>query len=87
MTDSRRTAATGTLVRMQEVTLLVEGMGCRRCVREVSRRLRDVPGGVTVEADAASTRVRLTGTMELEEVLGAFVGTAYRPTPATQTLR
>ncbi|HET8766730.1 heavy-metal-associated domain-containing protein [Phycicoccus sp. M110.8] len=62
-----------------EIALVVEGMGCRRCVREVSRWLRDVPGVATVEADAATTRVRLTGTMRLGEVLDVFAGTAYTP--------
>lgn len=62
-----------------EITLLVDGMGCRRCVREVSRWLRDVPGVTTVEADAATTRVRLTGTMSLGDVFDVFTGTAYTP--------
>lgn len=62
-----------------EITLLVDGMGCRRCVREVSRWLRDIPGVTTVEADAATTRVRLTGTMSLGDVLDVFAGTAYTP--------
>lgn len=64
-----------------EITLLVDGMGCRRCVREVSRWLRDVPGVATVEADAASARVRVTGTMALGDVLAVFAGTAYAPRP------
>lgn len=68
-------------MRRREITLLVDGMGCRRCVREVSRWLRDVPGVTTVEADAGSTRVRVTGTMTLAEVLAVFAGTAYAPHP------
>lgn len=64
-----------------EITLLVDGMGCRRCVREVSRWLRDVPGVTTVEADADTSRVRLTGTMSLGDVLDVFTGTAYTPRP------
>ncbi|TQM57941.1 heavy-metal-associated domain-containing protein [Humibacillus xanthopallidus] len=68
-------------MRWREITLLVDGMGCRRCVREVSRWLRDVPGVATVEADAASTRVRVTGTMALGDVIAVFDGTAYAPHP------
>lgn len=68
-------------MRRREITLLVDRMGCRRCVREVSRWLRDVPGVATVEADAASTRVRVTGTMSLGDVLAVFAGTAYTPHP------
>ena len=62
-----------------EIALVVDGMGCRRCVREVSRWLRDVPGVSTVEADAVTARVRLTGTMRLGDVLDVFAGTAYTP--------
>ena len=63
---------------MSEMTLHVGGMRCRRCVREVTARLRDVTGVETVTADARRTVVRLTGSMNLSEVLGAFAGTAYR---------
>jgi copper chaperone CopZ len=74
-------------MRSREITLLVDGMGCRRCVREVSRWLRDVPGVTTVEADAVSARVRVTGTMTLADVLAVFAGTAYGPHPgAASTL-
>ena len=39
---------------MSEMTLYVGGMGCRRCVREVTARLRDVPGVQMVVADSAT---------------------------------
>ncbi len=64
---------------MRELTLHVGGMGCRRCVREVTARLRDVPGVQTVVADAATSTVRLSGSMTVEAVLDAFTGTTYQP--------
>jgi copper chaperone CopZ len=64
---------------MSEMTLYVAGMGCRRCVREVTARLRDVSGVRTVVADSATSTVRLGGSMAVEDVLDAFVGTTYRP--------
>src|SRR4029079_11199156 len=63
---------------MSEMTLYVGGMGCRRCVREVTARLRDVPGVQMVVADSATSTVRLGGSMTVEDVLDAFVGTTYR---------
>jgi copper chaperone CopZ len=66
---------------MSEMTLHVDGMGCRRCVREVTARLRDVPGVHTVVADAVASTVRLSGSMVLHDVLEAFTGTTYRPVP------
>jgi copper chaperone CopZ len=64
---------------MREITLYVDGMGCQRCVREVTARLRDVPGVQTVVADSVTSTVRLGGSMAVEDVLDGFVGTAYRP--------
>ena len=64
---------------MSEMTLYVGGMGCRRCVREVTARLRDVSGVQTVVADSATSTVRLGGSMTVEDVLDAFTGTTYRP--------
>jgi copper chaperone CopZ len=52
-------------------------MGCRRCLREVTALLRDIPGVETVVADATTSRVRLGGTMGAREVLEAFGGSAY----------
>jgi copper chaperone CopZ len=64
---------------MSEMTVYVGGMGCRRCVREVTARLRDVSGVQTVVADSATSTIRLGGSMAVEDVLDAFVGTIYRP--------
>ncbi|MDX6302075.1 MAG: hypothetical protein QOF53_3289 [Nocardioidaceae bacterium] len=63
---------------MRQVSLFVGGMGCRRCVREVTARLRDVRGVETVSASGDSI-VRLSGSMTVEDVLAAFIGTTYRP--------
>ena len=64
---------------MHQLNVFVAGMSCRRCVREVTARLRDVPGVETVSANAGDSSVRLAGHMELSEVLAAFNGTSYRP--------
>ena len=64
---------------MRQLNLHVGGMGCRRCVREVTARLRDVPGVETVSADPGDCLVRLSGSMRLTDVFDAFVGTCYRP--------
>ncbi|WP_246159610.1 cation transporter [Nocardioides antri] len=61
------------------MTLYVGGMRCRRCVREVTARLRDVLGVETVAADSGSSTVRLSGAMTVEDVLRAFVGMTYEP--------
>ena len=66
---------------MRQLTLFVAGMSCRRCVREVTARLRDVPGVETVSANASDCVVRLSGSMELADVLATFTGTTCRPQP------
>lgn len=62
---------------MRTIGLVVSGMRCRRCVREVTARLRDVPGVQTVTVDSASPVVRLTGTMAVDAILGACDGLPY----------
>jgi copper chaperone CopZ len=64
---------------MTQMALHVGGMSCRRCVREVTGRLRDVPGVETVAADAGTSTVRLSGVMTAADVLRAFTGTTYQP--------
>jgi len=62
---------------MRDLHLLVGGMGCRHCVREVTARLRDVPGVERVVADASTNRVRLTGSMSRTDALGALSDTTF----------
>jgi copper chaperone CopZ len=64
---------------MGQLNLFVGGMSCRRCVREVTALVRDVTGVETVSANAGDCTVRLTGSMQLADVLAAFAGTTYRP--------
>lgn len=64
---------------MRHLHLVVDGMSCRRCVREVTSRLRDVPGVKTVSANPEDCTVHLSGDFQLQEVLDAFAGTTYRP--------
>jgi copper chaperone CopZ len=64
---------------MRQLNLFVGGMSCRRCVREVTARLRDVPGVETVSADPSDCMVQLSGSMQVADVLAAFTGTTYRP--------
>lgn len=64
---------------MRQLNLFVGGMRCRRCVREVTARLRDVAGVETVSANPSDSVVRLSGSMQLADVLAAFTGTSYQP--------
>ena len=54
---------------MRDLHLLVGGMGCRHCVREVTARLRDVPGVERIVADATTNRVLVTGAMSRTDVV------------------
>ena len=64
---------------MGQLNLFVGGMSCRRCVREVTALVRDVPGVETVSANAGECTVQLSGSMQAADVLAAFAGTSYRP--------
>ena len=63
---------------MPQLNLFVGGMSSRRCVRDVTARLRDVAGVETVTADPGDGVVRLSGSMQFADVLAAFTGTTYR---------
>ena len=62
---------------MTKLTLYVEGMGCRDCVRDATARFRDVPGVKTVAADHRRSVVVLVGSMSRGAVLAALEGTRF----------
>lgn len=62
---------------MRTIGLMIGGMRCRHCVREVTARLRDVPGVQTVTAGTGRSVIRLSGTMAVDDVLGALHGLSY----------
>jgi len=62
---------------MPHFSLMVGGMSCRRCVREVTALLRDVEGVETVTADAGSSMVSVTGSMSLTDVIDVLAGSSY----------
>ena len=62
---------------MRDLYLHVAGMGCRRCVREVTARLRDVPGVERVVADATRSEIVLSGSMSGAEVVRALADTTF----------
>lgn len=64
---------------MPELTLSIGSMRCRRCVREVTGRLRDVDGVETITADAVTGTVVIGGTMALADVLAALAGSEHTP--------
>ena len=59
------------------LTLRVGGMTCRHCVRDVTARLRDVPGVTTVAADARLAHVVVRGTMAAADVLAAVAAAGF----------
>ena len=65
---------------MPEVRLSVgSALGCRRCVRALTGRLRDVAGVETIVADASTGIVVLSGTMTVTDVLAVFAGSDDGP--------
>jgi|SRR3954451_7019881 hypothetical protein len=74
--DSRWTGGRGSLILMPSTSqasnhgaphrhgLEIPQDLCRRCVRALSRRLRDLPGMVAFEIDAAAGRVWINGEVD-----------------------
>jgi len=62
---------------MRTIQLHVEGMRCRRCVRQATALLRDVPGVATVMADSRTSRITVTGELSDEAVRRALANTAF----------
>lgn len=60
------------------IRLAVSGMKGRASVREVTARLRDVPGVSTVLVDRATCVVALTGVMTEAAVLAALDGSDHQ---------
>ena len=54
------------------MTVSVPAMLCRRCVRIVSRRVRDVPGVASLEVDAARGLLRVRGDVDRETLVAAL---------------
>lgn len=71
---------------MRTIHLDVEGMRCRRCVRQATALLRDVQGVATLTADPGTGRITLTGDVTESAVLQALAGTSFtvRITAATE---
>lgn len=64
---------------MQHLKVSIPGLGCRRCLREVTARLRDVPGVETVVADPTANAVVVSGTMAGADLLRAIDDSEYTP--------
>lgn len=62
---------------MHKLTLSVDGMRCRRCVREATALVRDVDGVHAVVADPKSGLITVLGNMTDENVLAALDGTDF----------
>src|SRR4051812_25412723 len=61
------------------VEMHVPGMTCRHCVRAVTARLRDLPGVVSVQADAEHARLVVQGDVTAEQVRAALEGVSLAP--------
>ncbi len=62
---------------MRRVTLEVGGMSCRRCVRQVTARVRDVDGVQTVVANRAAGSIVVLGDMTGAALLDALAATEF----------
>ena len=62
---------------MRTIHLVVGGMRCRRCVRQATALLRDVPGIATMTADPRTSRITVQGDLTDQAVLEALSGTSF----------
>lgn len=62
---------------MTQLVLYVDEMRGRRAVRDVTSRARDVSGVEIVTVDLGQSLIYLCGSMTVDEVLSAFVGSGY----------
>lgn len=62
---------------MRTIHLDVHGMRCRRCVRQATALLRDIPGIATLTADPHTSRITITGNVSDDAVLDALAATTF----------
>jgi copper chaperone CopZ len=67
---------------MAVITVQVPGMRCRRCVRSVTSRLRDLPGVLLVEADATTGELVVRGDVTERQVRDAVADVPLPSNPA-----
>lgn len=61
---------------MAVIAMRVPDMRCRRCVRLVTARLRDLPGLVTVEADTRTAELVVHGDVTEDQLRDALAEVA-----------
>ncbi|TQS03304.1 heavy-metal-associated domain-containing protein [Microbispora sp. SCL1-1] len=85
-TDSRSPGRDGTLNGMAdqsrqgaaaETTVCVPALLCRRCVRLLSRHVRDVPGVSSFEVDAGRGLLRVRGVVDPAELRAALASAGF----------
>lgn len=62
---------------MHRLTLVVDGMRCRRCVRRATALVRDVEGVQAVTADAKSGLLTVLGTMTSTDIVASLSNTTF----------
>ena len=72
---------------MRVMTLRVPGMDCRRTVRLLTARLRDVAGVESIQADPESSELLVRGEMSEESVRRTLTEAGFPPAPVDSTDR
>jgi copper chaperone CopZ len=62
---------------MRTLTVSVDSMRCRHCVRQVTALFRDVEGVQVVKADAESGLVTVLGTMTSDDIVASLRDTGF----------